>query len=207
MSKEKGILFTTEMVRAILSGAKTQTRRVLKKAPHNENIVWSRVVGPWAEFEDEYNRETNEGKKWSVKLPYRVNDILYVKETYATGVEGCPSIGGYSGITYRADHQDPRGDGPANPIKWYSSMFMPKALARIWLEVLEVRVERLQNISHEDAIAEGMFDRDAGYYGFSVYSYAIANYRLTWYKINAKRGYPWKLNPWVAVYTFRRIGR
>lgn len=82
--------------------------------------------------------------------------------------------------------------------KWRSPHFMPKAAARLWLEVKNVRVERIKEISNEDILAEGI--NDLGSYGAN-YDY-FAN--EIWDNINAKRGYPWRSNPWVWVYEFMR---
>lgn len=204
MNKGKGIPFASEMVQAIMRGQtpKTQTRRVLVGAPHKDDaIMGADIVGNYIEFAAPFVAPPR-NRVVKVKLPYRVNDVIYIKETYATGIEGCPIVGDYSGVTYRADHQDPRGDGPANPIKWCPSMFMPKALARTWLEVLAVRVERLQDISEEDAIAEGFpLFRPVN----TVADYPRPRFMVAWDSINAKRGYSWESSPWVAVYTFRRM--
>lgn len=220
MSKEKGILFTTAMAQAILSGDKTQTRRVLRTRP-SASVIWSEKEQAWYGEQPEHF-DGHDKQFRLIKLPYHASDIIYIKETYATGIEGCPVVGDYSGVTYRADHQDPRGDGPAHPIKWRSSMFMPKALARTWLEVLAVRVERLQDINREDAIAEGLtsFVSNLGARNSSPvrlyqgqpwdeggFVNPIEAFENAWDKINAKRGYPWEANPWVGVYAFRRIER
>lgn len=86
-----------------------------------------------------------------IRAPYQPGDRLWVRETWADNIPGCPN-----GITYRADHIDPKGDGPANPIKWRPSIHMPKKAARIWLEVTNVRVERLQEINNADRLKEGI---------------------------------------------------
>ena len=83
--------------------------------------------------------------------------------------------------------------------KWRSPRFMPKAAARLWLEVKNVRVERIKEISNEDILAEGI--NDLGSYGAN-YDY-FAN--EIWDNINGKRGYPWENNDWVWVYEFMRI--
>ena len=100
-------------------------------------------------------------------------------------------IGGY---VYRADN-DPQFEG----CRWKPSIHMPKWAARIWLEVTGVRVERVQDISEEDAIAEGIPRGAVQYCG-----HAIRLFRDLWDSINAKRGYPWEVNPWVWVVEFKR---
>jgi hypothetical protein len=99
--------------------------------------------------------------------------------------------------------------------KWRSPRFMPKAAARLWLEVKSARVERLQNINHEDAIAEGTLQwiceehKSGSYFDNAMRGAACAKperaFALLWDSINAKRGYPWENNPWVWVYEFMRI--
>ena len=137
MMKSYPVLFNGDMVRAILAGRKSQTRRPMKQAPRLascEDIAWQ--------------------PHW---CPYGVpGDELWVRETHATGVEGCPN-----GVSYRADHIDPRGDGPAHPMKWTPSILMPRVLARIHLTVTDVRIQRVQDISEEDAVAEGAQRFDA----------------------------------------------
>lgn len=99
--------------------------------------------------------------------------------------------------------------------KWRSPRFMPKAAARLWLEVKSARVERLQNINHEDAIAEGTLQwiceehKSGSYFDNAMRGAACAKperaFALLWDSINAKRGHPWENNPWVWVYEFMRI--
>lgn len=142
----KPILFNTEMVRAILEGRKTVTRRVIKPQPKSP-VVCS--LGVWQETIPCAN---------GVRVfppPYRPGDILYVRETWAfdTGDDGDEIGTGY--FAYKADdlhHPD---------CKWRPSIHMPKEAARIFLRVTDVRVERLQEITAEQAVQEGivrMFD-------------------------------------------------
>lgn len=161
MSKLRPLLFTGPMVRAILQGRKTQTRRL--------------------------------------KLCGLPGNQLWVRETFASGVLGCESQGGYS---YRADHNDPRGDGPANPMKWTPSIFMPFAAARIFLRITSVREELLRRITEADAEAEGVLamPRPPRSGGPSF----VASYKVLWDQINGTRA-PWASNPMVYVTTFERI--
>lgn len=215
MSKERPIIMTGESVRAILDGRKTQTRRVVKPQPTGANY--------WTVYYDFELRDTFYPNKCNsipvvLHCPYgEPGDLLWVKESYATDIPGCPN-----GITYRADHIDPQGDGPANPIKWKSSLFMPRRASRLTVVILNVRVERIQEINENDCIAEGiepMFDGGVlfGYRDYSEYetftlgggrshemrSAERLSYRSLWDTLNARRGHPWADNPRVWVIDFK----
>ncbi len=173
--RELPILFSTPMVLAILDGRKTMTRRVVKPQP-----LW--VAGPHIPF-----KTPDANPKGIIKCPYgQPGDRLWVRETWADNIPGCPN-----GITYRADHIDPKGDGPANPIKWKPSIHMPKAAARIWLEVVSVRVERLNSISEGDAKAEGVS--------------SVEEFQYLWNTLNEKGDRSWLSNPWVWIISFKTI--
>ena len=198
--REIPILFSTPMVQAILDGRKTMTRRIIKPQP-----LW--VAEPSIPFKTE-----DADPKGIIKCPYgEPGDRLWVRETWADNIPGCPN-----GITYRADHIDPKGDGPANPIKWKPSIYMPKEIARIWLEVTNVRVERLQEITEEDARREGFEPipcdcSNRGAFGCTdcmntgVTEPAMLEFIDTWDSIYSKRGYGWDTNPWVWVIEFKAV--
>jgi len=174
--REKPILFSTEMVRAILEDRKTQTRRVIKPQPGDH--------------------PDDDGYMSSIlnRCPYQVGDILWVRETWAKDISGCPG-----GISYRADHIDPKGDGPANPMKWKPSIHMPKEAARLFLVVKDVRVERLQDITEEDAKMEGAYPAGEDW----EYNCYRDGFITLWNGINGKK-YPWEASPWVWVYSLER---
>jgi len=196
--KEHPILFSTPMVQAILAGNKTMTRRVIKPQPTFVNQVYN-----YALLMEDENKPSKE-----IKGPYgQPGDILWVRETWRNisvkPIE-CPVY------DYREYYSD-KYYGP--PIKWKPSIHMPKAAARIWLEVVSVRVERLNEITAIDAKHEGIGDlflEDCAYddkyknipwnqeEGLAVHQFA----RL-WDSINAKRGYGWDTNPWVWVVEFK----
>ena len=198
--KERPIIMTAESVRAILDGHKTMTRRVVKPGrtfPMQSD--WELEVLPNGgiirQSKDDIVFSVKSGglskamQDKIIRCPYGVpGDRLWVKETYALDIPGCPN-----GVTYHADHVDPKGDGPANPIKWKSPLFMPRKYSRITLEILSVRVERVQEMTYHDLEAEGM----SGELGA-----AIEQYIKLWDSLNAKRGYPWADNPWVFVIKF-----
>jgi len=176
----KPIIFSTEMVRAMLDGRKTQTRRVIKPQPES----------------------MKDGKL--PKCPYQPGDILWVRETWyyeehmhelTAGDPDLPS-GRYK-HRYICKASDP--DYPVGNKGWRPSIHMPREAARIFLRVIDVRVERLQEITEEDARAEGC---DAnipdGVPSSIVWFYEI------WNRLNARRGYGWDTNPWVWVIEFER---
>ena len=147
----KPILFNTEMVRAILDGRKTCTRRLIKPQPDKKHIyplgfvtdsTEKKEVGCFGFAANEYG-----GSIQYVKPPYRYapGDILYVRETWKKAPNG---------YYYYEDWQ--RND-IADVTKWKPSIHMPKEAARIWLKVTDVRVERLQEITEDGCIAEGIY--------------------------------------------------
>lgn len=195
--KEHPILFSAPMVKAILEGKKTMTRRVMKPQPDISQMRWN-------------------GERWEMSLGYPLGhdvplspygspgDKLWVRETWFQFIpphlqEGA-GLSSMKRVWYRADE-----DCPFEGCKWRPSIFMPRAASRITLEVTGVRVERLQDISHDDALREGVDDADVGAYGFPVTSYAVGNFHLLWDKINAGRGYSWESNPWVFAVEFKRV--
>jgi hypothetical protein len=215
--REIPILFSTPMVQAILDGRKTMTRRICKdiagydfkwgldKEPYigNYKIFAKTESGKWdwVTLENQwlYDLQTavDDNRTHLLKCPYgQPGDRLWVRETWADNIPGCPN-----GITYKADHIDPKGDGPANPIKWKPSIHMPKAAARIWLEVTNVRGERLREITEEDAIAEGI---RIGIGGMPYFSCREA-FAALWNSLNAKRGYGWDSNPFVWAISFKTL--
>lgn len=204
--KPQGILFKGEMVRAILANRKTQTRRIVKGALNE-------CPGEW-EYKCQSTNGTflfhhvRDGKQEAhyFKCPYPVGTRLYVKEThYITEVEPiiidgqAVASGGEPDVLYAADNPD-----QASP--WRPSIFMPRWASRIDLEVTNVRCQRLQSITEEDAIAEGMDARIP--YGDSPCEYlndskAICDYASLWENINGDGS--WNANPWVWAISFRRL--
>jgi hypothetical protein len=196
---EKPILFNTEMVIAILDGRKTMTRRAVKPQPNGE--IKANI--PYEFYGSKTERIFTDTKAYLA--PYSVGDVLWVRETWADNIPGCPN-----GITYKADHLDPKGDGPANPIKWKPSIHMPKSAARIWLTVTDVRVERLQEIATDDAKAEGVLQPGVIPSNTLIRntegSIPRTNFKILWDSLNASRGFSWEQNPWVWVISFEREG-
>jgi hypothetical protein len=205
--KQRPIIMTAESVRAIEGDCKTQTRRVIMPQPTGGFLGFIR--------ERKTHWFRGETRTLEVKCPYgQPGDRLWVRETWACvkwfdhfkpseipkGDERWPSVF-FSAWTGAARNAWCRG-------KWRSARFMPRWASRFTLEVISVRVERLNEISKEDAKAEGMYcGFIGGSYDFPIgpYDAYTANYRKAWDEINAKRGYPWESNCWVWVIEFKRI--
>jgi len=198
---EKPIIFSTDMAKAILNSRKTVTRRLDGLNYINEDSWAWECHGKSKEKDGVYFEFFSSilGDGCNIKPRYQKGDILWVKETWRNSAESkFKQI--TSNIMYKADMQ---------PFewclyKWKSSMFMPKKIARIWLEVLDVRPERLQEITETDSIREGALK---GYGRYAVNAYDF-NYKdgfcKLWDSLNAKRGYPWESNPWVWRIEFTR---
>lgn len=209
----KPILFNTEMVRAILDGRKSCTRRVVKKyIPKDAQFGYTSFT-PDGAISCRGIFETSRpgyGEKF-FKLPYRTGDILYVRETwcrYGKLDDFGQVIEGTEKYYYAADGANPTpynqflvqrngyeeyNDTPV----WHPSIHMPKVAARIWLKVTDVRVERLQDMTDDDAEAEGCFDYTSTALGFpDVWDSTIKKSDLD--------RYGWDANPWVWVIEFER---
>ena len=153
----KPILFNTEMVRTILDGRKSCTRRLVKFLS-GENPRWTGYI------KDGLMLYNGKNEPCIRKAPYQPGDILYVRETWYKGSER---------YMYRADYSDTEKfyrDGKEIEMKWHPSIHMPKEVARIWLKVTDVRVERLQEITEVQAQAEGIrgYSKDGNLYKYAV---------------------------------------
>jgi len=190
------ILFSGEMVRAILDGRKTQTRRVLRPQPVGLSLKG--VFGRRAVFfEPGSGTETHTPICRDWRCPYgQPGDRLWVRETWREDSPDDPE-----GAVYRADAPI---DVPG--FKWKPSIFMPRWASRLTLEITGVRVEQLQEISGEDCLAEGV-DRAqmAEMTYITMPMFMRDRYRKLWDSLNAKRGFGWDVNPWVWVLEFQRI--
>jgi len=218
--KERPLAFTSEMVRAILDGQKTQTRRTLKWQPLD--IIKGKVIDGAQTWVTLDTRDPNHGS--IIKCRHgEIGDHLWVKETW------CPvhdsEFGEEDWVDYRATPRyanpgvsHPAGweNAPDDPeaLKWRSSRFMPRWASRILLEITDVRVERLQEISQQDINAEGLWNYSEEYREeicvWRDCKEAIERTRIKyfielWDGINAKGGHPWASNSWVWVIEFKRI--
>lgn len=229
MERVKPILFSGPMIRALLDGRKTQTRRILKPQP----------LSGWAAAERHYLpdkrlwrlRDGTSGSCEEVKIAYAPGDILWVREAITRFDKGtCDQhvwyragrnenwgardgfkywdLAGGPDVEWPKDVPGPGGGAAYN----VPSTHMPRWASRITLEVTDVRVQQLQDISRNDAIVEGIEPVDefpAGnqrwrdYLGFrSGCSSPILSFSTLWDSINAGRGFPYSANPWVIAITF-----
>ncbi len=224
----KPILFSTEMVQAILEGRKTQTRRILKPQP-DFNKAWENLGFSENKFGIKTDLEIPDidvtGNFLGVSSPIEIDgfkatglcipnipikihkgDILWVRETWQTtwneNKKSWDTI-------YKADGGYWIDDDGI--MKWKPSIHMPKKRARIFLEVTNVRVEPLQEISEEDAIAEGVERVSIAPFVHRFKNYLCNNkfigpkesFKTLWMKINGIDS--WKANPWVWVYEFKVV--
>lgn len=200
----KPILFSTLMVQAILDGRKTQTRRIVKypKKITNPLIGFSAFTGNDL-FEVRGVHENGQYGGSLFKLKYKKDDILWVRETWHPKRHNMPTGFKYE---YKATAEE---DGNPTDEPWKPSIFMPKEACRIWLKVTKVRVERLNDISEEDAMNEGVELNDQGwrcYSGGGMKNTARQSFISLWNSINGKT-FPWDSNPWVFVYEFERTDK
>lgn len=212
MTKERSILFSTPMVQAILDGSKTQTRRTRGLKEINENPEnWKE--GPvmqtcrfWDADKEEdpnplevhysfFHKKT--GEEFKLKCPYgKPGDLLYVRENF--------KIVPPNQVYFQADLENKATNG------WRPSIYMPKDAARIWLEITDISVERLQDISKEDAIAEGIEPVADGYKNYMpklsstsqfFWPTAYHSFQSLWESINGAES--WEMNPWLWVVKFK----
>lgn len=200
MSRVLPILFNTEMVRAIMDGRKTCTRRICKDAnectvPDMEFYNADRRTYAVHNFVDKEHMEQLSTAERT--CPICTGDILYVRETWKEAPKG---------YYYYEDWQK---DDIADVTKWKPSIHMPKEAARIWLKVTDVRVERLQEISEDGAKAEGANFKNGKNVGFEekMNRTAIERFTEIWNSTIKKSDidrYGWDANPWVWVIEFER---
>lgn len=250
--KTRPILFSGPMVRAILEGRKTQTRRVVKLAYEEFSKEWAAAVYPardsgwiaWWPNDSPYLAEfTKKAYTDGFQCPYgKPGDRLWVRETWASQIDrpdfeeqldqlddslvrteltyrATPRIGiRVPGVIRPVDRMTYLDESTALehhcfgwPIKWKPSIFMPRWASRITLEITDVRVERVQSISEEDAEAEGLYhsqDHISDLFGFEPGKFtnrtALGAFGRLWRSINEKK-HPWSLNPWVWVVEFKRV--
>ncbi len=208
------ILFNGDMVRAILDGRKTCTRRVIKpqweECPHCKYVHNEYIYDKMAE--NVYCARCGYPLEPERRSPYQLEDILYVRETWGHPI----SLNSDKQYVFRADKIAESGFKNDSHI-WHPSIHMPKEAARIWLQVTDVWVERLQDITPKDAENEGvgnLFYEDIGYsgkdYGTEIDSeYGIAKEQFAWlWDSTIKKAdldcYGWNANPWVWVIEFER---
>lgn len=206
----KPILFNTEMVRAIMDGRKSCTRRIVKPQPNEKHTYPLGFVTDSTEKKDVgcFGFGINEysGSIQYTKPQYQPGDILYVRETWGHPI----SLNSDKQYVFRADKIAESGFKNDSHI-WHPSIHMPKEAARIWLKVTNVRVERLQDITEDGAEAEGAIDNR----GF-IHSpeneydriYTAREYFIKIWDRTIKKSdldiYGWDVNPWLWVIEFER---
>ncbi|EDS7120635.1 hypothetical protein S715_002796 [Salmonella enterica subsp. enterica] len=216
--KERGMIFNAEMVRAILEGRKTQTRRPVKPQPEltqNSGFSWNGVVYGAGSNDRETNRNFAHAK-----CPFgKPGDRIWVRETFRVHSRATD----VATLVYRASvrnswteqtHRVPVAvcNKQVTPDKWTPSIHMPRWASRILLEITAVRVERLHSISERDALREGLFQLPASgryclqpgmqYFGMASHS-AKEVYSWLWASIYGEES--WAANPWVWVIEFKRV--
>lgn len=208
--RERPILFSGPMVRAIIDGRKTMTRRVVMPQCQRYNLDLlqpDKVMYPWPNDSDfgDVSRP--------IRCPYgRPSDLLWVRETFAYLYESGFSVDPKS-IIYRSDGDQAsyRIDGEAGDFSphWRPSIHMPRWASRLTLRITEIRVERLQDITPRDARAEGVVPRCEAKNQTDHLTHDIAchieAFHSLWDDINFKRGYSWDSNPWVWVVSFEKV--
>jgi len=218
LKNAKPILLNTEMVKAVLDGRKTQTRRVIKVDP----IMFDnpKVLSPDSCVKFDFSTggcQNHSAPANFINSSYTVGDVLWVRETF----KPFSNIGMEDelvGVTYRADNKSVMYYNKDRKEyvfyeKWKPSIHMPKKYARIFLKVTDVRVERLWDISNEDAIKEGVEKigntlSDVFYKNYSEnqsgFNDPIVSFASLW-NSTAKEPFKWDDNPYVFVYEFERV--
>lgn len=219
--KERPILFSAPMVRAILSGQKTVTRRTVRHQPDvpvtdaipRRNFPHGPALIDWY-WRPKYGHLNGiPSTGWDFKCPYgQPGDRLWVREAFGSQVR---SHGGGTGrfTVYRATSPDAIdfkcASGKEYPVKWKPSIHMPKHLSRILLEITDIRVEQLQDINEEHAIAEGVDVSICQQFletsptRHQCKLAALHGFSGLWESINGTGA--WDSNPWVWVVEFKRV--
>ncbi len=222
--KESPVLFNSDMVRAILEGQKTETRRVIKPQPYIDQECgslppgkywfWRTKTNVWGGFEWTENQLENEISEY-IKCPYgQIRDRLWVKETICIYPDG----NGNPVCVYKATDKKPDTD------LWTPSIYMPRTASRITLEITEIKVGRVQEIDNDGATEEGISQyfvdcNEDGYWDVPAHwknpdgkiikrvqaDSPVEAFCNLWDSIYKKRGFSWESNPWVWCIKFKRI--
>jgi hypothetical protein len=214
-TKERPILFSGPMINALLNGTKTQTRRIIKPQPPSTHRIWNSHGDDELVFFTDHPTQGEKGNVLHWVCPYGApGDRLWVRETWRTiarfddwspkqieeGAHNAAVPADWIQVEY-ADRMrknwavhDPNQPGRLRP-----SIHMPRWASRITLEVVSVRVEQIQSIREEDAIAEGICNHPDDPHPARDYFMDL------WDSINAKRGHGWESNPFVWCVAFRRL--
>lgn len=210
--KERPILFSTEMVLAILAGTKTQTRRICKIQPPSNYQLMRQIDPPYKYFFGFYQNNLLQDRTEYFNAYGCIGDILWVRETWAEPHYWTDNIDSEEYV-YKINSHD-----PIKQVKWKPSIHMPKQACRIKLRITSIRIERLLDISEQDAIAEGIRQKFGGFVNYinpsniltesyhylsRKYSAAQISYFSLWESINGEDSL--NKNPWVWVIEFERI--
>lgn len=223
MSRVLPILFNTDMVRAILDERKTVTRRVVKPQPEHNGCLWKLGGCMWSDRISVIHPMPGHSL-WN-RMPYQPGDYIYVRETWKI-VDHLDKLSlkfEYEADGKISDFIDFTSDRLQKFLKyiskkgWCPALFMPKEAARIWLKVTDVRVERLRDITEEQAKAEGakqcyeqidqLENRLVTYIAEDDKGYYALGFKNLWNSTLKKSGlslYGWDANPWVWVIEFER---
>ena len=208
---EKPILFSTDMVQAILDDRKTQTRRTrslneINKEP--DKWVCHGIDNPFGLFVF----DDTEGFEPRIKCPYgQAGDRLWVRETWSLALAKHGECFKYRApinhkLYYQCGKECP--EGVETITKWNPSIHMPRRASRITLKVTEVRVERLQDITAEEVIKEGCQLTGEIFLSPQEERPVLVNkFERLWDSLYAKRGYGWEVNPFVWCISFKRIDK
>lgn len=206
------ILFSTEMVQAILDGRKTQTRRAIKYIhPDSKYLPEYTLLGACFIEPTEFDKTDEHKMASAVTCPYgQPGDVLWVRESFVKGEYWSQDEGSTISIyAYKASPKTTR------PVNWKPSIHMPKAACRLFLKIKAIRVERLQDISEDDARAEGVLQYDDGTFknyfkkkGLRAQDgveclLAKGSFQSLFASIYGLDS--WNANPWVWVIEFERI--
>lgn len=192
---ERPIIFSGPMIRAILDGRKTMTRRVIKSQPNSTQILARDAAAPsgYSWISPEYDDEL-------LTCPYgQPGDQLWVRETWADTRDECRR----HPVSYRADWNIE--DDFDRGFNWRPSIHMPRWASRITLEVTGVRVEQLCDITEEDAIKEGVDPVAHPSYPALKARAHTRGFCWLWDSLNSKRGFGWEANPFVWVIEFKKL--
>ena len=214
--RTRPILFNGEMIRALLNGTKSQTRRIIKPQPPSTHRAWNNHGDDDLVFFTDHPTQGDKGNVLHWRCPYgSPGDLLWVRETWRTIARfddkspkqieelarNAEVPAQWTGLEYMDGKRVSwEVDGPNQPGRLRPSIHMPRWASRITLEVLSVSAERIQDVSEEDARAEGVIPLQMD--GLSY----RPGFEGLWDTINgAKRGCSWTDNPWVWAVAFRRV--
>lgn len=193
---DRPIIFSGPMVRALLDGCKTQTRRLLSLRGYRDFSEFD--PSDTAGYDWHFRRKdlcwcdiTND--RLNELLPCAIGDRLYVREAFSYVGSVDPGWLLYREDGYEAEcarHGFDKPYPPESEVTWKPSIHMPRKISRLTLTVTDVRVQRLQDISEEDAIAEGVHSRD--------------DFHRLWDSLNTNRA-PWASNPWIVAISFETV--